>query len=301
MPDFERLLPPLATLVSFEAAFRHRNFTRAAEELFLSQASISRRIRELEADLGVTLFERHRYDVIPTAEAVILADSVRHALLELSSTADHLRQSGLGTKSLTVLSDPALASVWVAPILGEFQRSHPDIKIRVIASCESTETTAEKFDIGIQYGRAEASSFEVEFIADEAVFPVCSPAFAAQLPNPITTTDLNTLPLLHVEYSDPSWTTWHDLLDQPAADGTGNGMVFTSYHGCLDYAEKGDGVALGWERSVQARINAGSLVRIPGITKPKAGVINAYLPTHIAANPHAPEFLTLLKDTLALE
>lgn len=302
MADFDRLLPPLATLVSFEAAFRHRNFTRAAKEIYLSQASVSRRIRELETDLGIKLFERHRYDVTPTAAAEVLAASVRLSLTELSSTADQLRQSARGTTSLTVLSDPALASVWVAPILGEYQRNHPELKIRVIASCESTETTKEQFDIGLQYGRSEESSFTVEFIADEAVFPVCSPSFASRLPTRVTIADLAQSPLLHVDYSDSGWTTWQDIfsMDGAAEPNHDQSMVFTSYHLCLDVAERGEGVALGWERSVNPRLEAGTLVRIPGITMQKAGVINAYLPNHTATNLHAPEFLALLKDTLAL-
>lgn len=309
MAEFDRLLPPLATLVSFEAAFRHRNFTRAAEELYLSQASVSRRIRELETDLGVKLFERHRYDVTPTPEAELLAASVRLSLAELSSTADSLRRRARGADSLTVLSDPSLASVWVAPILGEYQRKHPELKIRVIASCESTETTSEEFDIGLQYGRSEESSFTVECIADEAVFPVCSPSFAARLPTPATPADLARLPLLHVEYADPSWATWQDVLSPDDLLSTDDGgepdhdqaMVFTSYHFCLDVAERGEGVALGWERSVKLRLDAGTLVRIPGVTLDNAGVINAYLPRRTATNPHAPEFLTLLKNTFALE
>lgn len=304
MADFDRLLPPLATLVAFEAAFRHQNFTRAAEELYLSQASVSRRIRELESDLGVVLFQRHRHDVTPSAEAEELAASVRLSLTELSSTADRLRRRALGINSLTVLSDPSLASVWVAPILGDFQRKHPEVKIRVIASCESTETTREHFDIGLQYGRSEPSSFVVEFIADEAVFPVCSPSFAAGLATPVTRTDLEALPLLHVEYAEhPGWATWQDLLgrvDTGKLDPDKT-MVFNSYHVCLDFAERGEGIALGWERSVKARLDAGTLVRIPGVTKHNAGVINAYLPSSNGGSPHAPEFLALLKSTLALE
>ena len=303
MTEFDRLLPPLATLVSFEAAFRHRNFTRAAEEIYLSQASVSRRIRELETDLGVSLFDRHRHDVTPTAEAEVLAASVRLALSELSSTADQVRRRALETSSLTILSSLSLTSVVIAPILGEFQREHPDLNIRVLSSCEPIETTREEFDIALQYGPRESSSFTVEFIAEEAVFPVCSPSFAARLPEPVTPADLSRMPLLHVDYEDPTWATWQHLaasagVDEPNHD---HDLVFTSYQVCLDVAERGDGVALGWERSVQPRLDEGTLVRIPGITMANAGVINAYLPNHTATNPHAPEFLTLLKNTVKFD
>ena len=301
MAEFDRLLPPLATLVSFEAAFRHSNFTRAADELYLSQASVSRRVRELETNLGVRLFERHRHDVTPTAEAEVLAASVRLALVELASTADVIRQRGLGTTSLTVFSDPSLASAWVAPILGDFQRTHPSVTVRVIASCDSTETTPETFDLALQYGRAEPSSHAVEFIANEAVFPVCSPSFAAELPTEVSPSVLATLPLLHVEYAEPSWATWTDVLDMAQADQPDKTTVFSSYHLSLEYAERGEGIALGWERSVKSHLDAGTLVRIPGITKHNAGVINAYIPSHSSANPNASEFLALMKSKLILD
>lgn len=301
MADFDRLLPPLATLVSFEAAFRHRNFTRAADELYMSQASVSRRIRELEADLGVNLFERHRYDVTPTPEAEILAASVRLSLNELSSTADQLRRQASETNSLTILASLSLTSAIVAPVVASLQRDQPDLNVRVLSLCEPIETTREEFDIALQYGPSESTAYTVEFVTEEAVYPVCSPSFAAQLPTLVTPVDLATLPLLHVEYDDPNWATWQSFLASVDADvpDPGKALVFTSYQVCLDVAERGEGVALGWDRSVRPRLDAGTLVRIPGITLPKAGMINAYLPNHAALHPQAPEFVRLLKNAVA--
>ncbi len=297
MTNFDRLLPPLATLVAFEAAYRHRSFTRAAEEIYTSQATVSRRVRELEVDLGISLFDRHRYDVTPTAAAETLVASVRLSLSELSSTANHLRRRGSENDSLTILASLALTSTMVAPVVSELQRKHPKLNVRVLSWCEPIESTREDFDVAVQYGPSESSRYNVEFIAEEAVFPVCSPSFAARLPLRVTPDDLARLPLLHVEYDDPSWTTWPDFLATAGAqDAECTGaLVFSSYQVCLDLAERGEGVALGWERSVSSRIEAGTLVRVPGIVIPDAGMINAYLPNHPAAHRHALEFLTLLK------
>jgi LysR family glycine cleavage system transcriptional activator len=303
MSDFEQLLPPLATLVPFEAAFRHRNFTRAARELHQSQATVSRRIRELEANLGVALFDRHRYDVTPTADGELLAASVRLSLSELSATADLIRRRALGNDSITVLTSLSLATATIAPVLGEFQRTHPDVNIRVLASDDLVASTDEDFDLALGYGPNESSRFTVEFIADEAVFPVCSPTLAARLPTPVTAADLAVLPLLHVDYVDPGWTTWQDVLASALVGGPGSvkSVVFTSYQVCLDVAERDGGVALGWERSVRPRLDAGTLVRVPDITIPHAGRINAYLPNRTAPNPHAVEFVALLKAVLTDE
>lgn len=301
MSEFEQLLPPLATLVPFEAAFRHRNFTRAARELHQSQATVSRRIRELETDLGVSLFERHRYDVTPTADGELLAASVRLSLSELSSTADLIRRRAIGNDSITILTSLSLATATVAPILGEFQRTHPDVNIRVLASDELVASTDEDFDLALGYGPNESSSFFVEFIAEEAVFPVCSPSFAARLPTPPTPADLARLPLLHVDYDDPGWTTWQDFLASAVVGehSRTKAVVFTSYQVCLDVAERDGGIALGWERSVRSRLEAGTLVRVPDITIQHAGRINAYYPNRTAPNPHAAEFVTRLKEALA--
>ena len=162
MSDLNRRLPPLNALVAFEAAFRHRSFTRAGEELRLSQASVSRRVRELEQDLGVKLFERQRYNVVPTEEGESLASTVRPALRDLAGVADRLRDRGAGADRLTVFSNLAFANALIAPIVGEFQRSHPDVRLHVLATSAAIDTVYEEFDIGLQYHRYAENLFDVE-------------------------------------------------------------------------------------------------------------------------------------------
>ena len=279
----------------FEAAYRLQNFTRAAEEIHFSQATVSRRIAELEADLGVTLFERQRYDVVPTRDAEVLAASVRLALGEISRTTDLLRRRS-DTLSMTIFSDLSLATSLVAPVLGDFQRANPELNIRTLSSYEPIETTMEDFDVGLQYWRSGPNPYDAVPIADDSVYPVCSPGFADRLPADLSATDLRELPLLHVAYDNKDWTDWPQFLasfdiDSPSRT---DGMTFTSYQVCLDVAERGEGVALGWARSVQSRIDAGLLVALTDLTMPHPNAINAYLPKNRSIPPHVRAFISLL-------
>jgi len=290
-------LPPLATLVPFEAAYRLQNFTRAAEELHFSQTTVSRRVAELEADLGVTLFERQRYDVVPTRDAEVLAASVRLALGEIYRTTDLLRRR-TDPSSMTIFSDLSLATSLVAPVLGDFQRANPELKIRVLSSYEPIETTKEDFDVGLQYWRSGPNPYDVEPIAGDSVYPVCSPEFADRLPAELSAANLRELPLLHVAYDNKAWTDWSQFLASFDTDSPSrtDGMTFTSYQVCLDVAERGEGVALGWARSVQPRIDAGLLVALTDLTMPHANAINAYLPKNRATPPHVRAFISSLTN-----
>lgn len=309
----DRQLPPLATLVPFEAAYRLASFTRAAEELYTSQATISRRVRELEADLGVVLFERNRYDVTPTEAAEVLASSVRLSLTELAATAERLRRPGPGGATFTLRVSQSLAAAVVGPLLGRLNRHHPQVNVQVLSSCEPIETSRQVFDLALQYGACEPETgqldrYGVEFVAAEAVFPVCGPALAEALSGTFDVGRAADLPLLHVDYDDPTWPTWPTVL-RDEGDNAGSRVVticdddrslsFSSYQVCLDMAEQGRGIALGWAHSVTPRLEAGALVRLAGPTVTAAATINAYRPKHGDPHPLAEEVLAVVRETLS--
>ena len=277
MSEWPHRLPPLGTLVPFEAAARHRNFTAAARELHYSQATVSRRIAELEAALGVSLFRRRRHDVEPTPEAAVLLAAVQAAFGDLGQAADDLRRQAAEPTSITVFTDIALAATVVAPTLGDFHRDHPSTRVRVVSSFEPIEATSDPFDVGLGYERGLPTSLVVEPIAGDRLFPVCSPELFETLPTTMTPDDLVDHPLLHVDYDEPAWGGWSEFISALGGHASvPDGVVFTSYQVCLDVAEQGDGIALGWERTVQPRLDAGRLVRIEGLTEERPAAINAY-------------------------
>ncbi|MEM9565501.1 MAG: LysR family transcriptional regulator [Actinomycetota bacterium] len=300
MPDFDRLLPPMATLVVFEAAHRLQSFTRAGQELHLSQATVSRRVRELERDLGVRLFDRNRYDVTPTDEADTLAASVRLSLSELSSTAEGLRRRAHQRDSLTVLTSLSLTAAIVAPAVRELQQHHPTLDVRVLSACEPIERSGEVFDVAIQYGGRTARGYAVDVVASESVYPVCAPALAAGLPSPVDAAGVARLPLLNVDDGDPSWPTWSSFLSRFGVDRIDGGptLVVTSYQVGLDLAERGEGVVLGWDRSVEPRLIAGSLVRVSDLAVDDVAMINAYVPERAVPHPQVDELVGLVRSRL---
>ncbi|MGI9616205.1 MAG: LysR substrate-binding domain-containing protein [Acidimicrobiales bacterium] len=118
-----------------------------------------------------------------------------------------------------------------------------------------------------------------------------------RLPSDPTAADLLALPLLHVDYGEPSWTDWPHFLAHHRTEAPEilEGLTFTSYVVCLDVAERGEGIAIGWQRTVQPRLDAGRLVRVPGLTMPLPNAINAYRPRASKPRTVVDELIALLK------
>ena len=223
------------------------------------------------------------------------------SLNELASAAEKLRVHADGAESLTIFSDMSLGNALVAPCVGEFQRINPHLRLRILSSYEPIESVRDDFDIGLQYGRWAEDRFSIEPIADDVIFPVCSPALASDLPEPATPVDIARQPLLHLVDVGRKWPDWRSFLaffrlKEPRPI---EGLVFNSYQICLDVAEQGEGIALGWGRSVRDRLAAGRLVRIAGLSMPLADVVNVYRRKQANPNPTANQFVDLLRAKIA--
>ena len=194
----------------------------------------------------------------------------------------------------------SLTAAVLNPIIGDLQQRFPELQIRVVSSFEPLELDEEPFDLGLQYGRNRVSSFDVEPIADEQVYPVCSPELLEHLPEHPTIEDLLGQQLLHVDYGEPAWIGWAEFLAELGRTSTDPlaGPVFSTYVVVLDLAERGEGIALGWGHTAKPRIEAGRLVRIPGLTIDIADALLAYRP--VGHQPWAPvdDLLEILRRSL---
>src|SRR5918998_5790517 len=159
-------LPPLDLLVGFEAAARHLSFTKAGEELFLTQSAVSRQMKELEDQLGVELFQRrHRALVLTDAGRQFYA-SAAQVLTTMRAATDRLRAQ-VGKKALSVTTTHSFASLWLIPRLAGFTRAHPGVDVRITAETRVQDLDRDGLDVAIRHGPASlAGSNAVKLIAD---------------------------------------------------------------------------------------------------------------------------------------
>lgn len=175
----KRVLPSLTALAAFESAARHASFTRAGEELGLTQSAVSRQVAYLERFLGVRLFERVRRRVILTEAGTAYATKVRAALNRAEAATIEVLASKNGRRALHICSLTTFASHWLMPRLKFFVEQNPDISLQLSSYHHRTfEDVAADVDVAIHYGEASWPDGLVDKLMDEELVPMCSPEYA---------------------------------------------------------------------------------------------------------------------------
>jgi LysR family transcriptional regulator, glycine cleavage system transcriptional activator len=233
-----RRLPPLNALKAFEAAARHVSFTRAAEELCVTQGAVSHQVKALELELGVKLFNRERQQLIITAAGREYLTVVRDALDQIAMGTERLvqRQS---SGALTVSTSPDFAAKWLVHRLGRFAEAHPGIDLRVSATMHQVDFVREDVDIAVRHGDGHWPGLHATRLCAEQLFAVCSPAFAFNLRRP---RDVLKLPLLHLD-DRTAWTAWFDAAGVTGVDAI-HGPMLNRASMLIDAAVDGHGIAL---------------------------------------------------------
>lgn len=242
-------LPPLELLPAFEAAARTLSFTRAGQELFLTQSAVSRQIKALEAHFGCPLFERLTRALRLTPEGEELYRVATDVLARLHVAGERLRGGG-GPRTLTLTTTPGFASLWLIPRLPGLMKAHPRIDVRIAASNDLVNLERSLIDLAIRYSSSDATPRGAVSLFGEEVFPVCSPALAQDDERPLRTPrDLARHVLLHLDYPQGrgtwlDWDTWLAALG--VADLAPAGALhFSQYDQMIHAAIAGQGVALG--------------------------------------------------------
>ena len=257
-----RRLPPLNALRAFEAAARHLNFSRAAEELSVTPGAVSQQIQNLEDYVGEALFKRTPKGLLLTDGAQIALPALREAFDRLAEAAAMLT-AAIDGRRLTVSVAPSFAAKWLVPRLGRFEAVHPEVDVWVSAGLELVDFTGGEVDIAIRYGSGRYTGLEVHRMMQETVIAVASPDFLKAHPLSALN-DLSGQVLLHdgspdADESCPDWTMWLAARGVKGIDGS-RGPRFNQSSLVIEAAVGGRGIALAKRALAQADLDAGRLV-----------------------------------------
>jgi LysR family glycine cleavage system transcriptional activator len=260
--DTRRRLPPLNALRAFEAAARHLNFSRAADELSVTPGAVSQQIQNLEDYIGGPLFKR-------TPRGLLLTDTAQTALPALRDAFDNLAEAAalltaqVEGRRLTITAAPSFAAKWLVPRLGRFEAAYPQVDVWLSADMDLVDFGAGEVDVAIRYGAGPYPGLESVRLMRETVVPVMSPDLMAT--NPVTAPrDLAGHVLLHdgspdADESCPDWLMWLAARGVKSIDAT-RGPRFNQSSLVIEAAVGGRGVALAKRALAQDDLDAGRLV-----------------------------------------
>lgn len=249
-----RRLPNLNAVRAFDAAARHQSFSRAADELAVTHAAVSRHVKNLEADLGVKLFERRHRQVALTTAGARYAETVAEALMLISLDAGS--QAARGARGKVIIeADSDLALLWLVPRLDQDMLDAHGIELELRAYAEPPRTIAPDTDLALTWGPIEAPGFSRQPFLSFTTFPVCAPEKAAD----IRTHGLAGRKLIH----DRSFGRWDEMLkrERGSLDAAGGHIIFHRTYLCLEAAARGLGIAIGDDVTAGAMLREGRLVR----------------------------------------
>jgi len=253
-----RRVPNLNALKAFEAAARHESFTRAAEELSVTQGAVSQQVKALEADLGLKLFTREPRRLVITRAGRDYLAVVRDALDRIADGTERLLQlQNAGT--LTVSTSPNFAAKWLVHRLGRFVEQHPEIDLRVSATLHHIDFAREDIDLAVRHSDGNLPALHATQLWREELFAVCSPALLRSGPPLRRPADLAQHTLLHLD-SRHDWSKWLDVAGVSDAD-LSRGPVLNQASMVIDAAVAGQGVALTRTALAAWDLIAGRLVR----------------------------------------
>ncbi|AEF56009.1 LysR substrate-binding domain-containing protein [Marinomonas posidonica] len=240
-----RYIPSSTALKCFEASVRHLSFTKAAEELHLTQSAVSRQIRNLEEFLSRDLFIRLNKRLVLTGtgaayykEVVPLLDRMENASLRMLHREDE-------KTTLTLSALPTLASYWLMPLLAEFQRLHPQFQIKVRSLDDAAKIDPDAVDVILHYGGDHWPRAVSHQLLREDVLAVCSPLLLERVDaskSAWQVGDVTQFPFLHLSSRINAWPDW--MVSQGLASGSFAGASFAHFHMLLEAAKNSMGVAI---------------------------------------------------------
>ncbi|MEJ1996006.1 MAG: LysR substrate-binding domain-containing protein [Limibacillus sp.] len=261
MESLRRLIPSANALLAFEAAARLGSFTRAGQEMGVSQAAVSYAIRQLEEALGVALFLRRHRRVELTESGERFFNDVALGLSHIRRSAEEIRRDR-DESHVTLSLSTAFASYWIVPRLSDFRRRHPEIDLRLQTTDKDVDLAAEGISLGIRRGRSGMwPGCGEALFTQERVQAVCAPGYLSEAGPFDDLAALTRAKLIHLEEPfrpRPSWPEWFASHGQTFED-RGEGLRLNDYALVIQAAFEGQGVALGWRHLVDDLMRRGFL------------------------------------------
>src|SRR5262252_5515268 len=248
-----RKLPFLNGIRAFEAAARSESFAKAAGELHVTPAAISRMVQLLEQRIGVPLFERKANRLTLTAAGRAYQAGLTPILDQLALLTAQVAALA-GSRVLTIGVGPTFATRWLIPRLADLQKSAPDVEVR-FATGGATVPYNDEWTCGIRLGDGNWPGFSAERLFTAELRPVCAPALARRLRRP---DDLRNVTLLRVAHAEDDWPRWFKALELGRVRA--RGPEFEYYGQALQAAADGVGVAMGIRPYLDDDLAAGRLV-----------------------------------------
>ena len=297
-------LPPLAAVRAFEAAGRHENFSRAAEELGMTQAGISYQVRQLEDRVGKPLFVREKGRVRRSEAGQRLLPAVSGGFAGIADAFDALREDD--AEILSVNAAMSIGGAWLSARIGRFQMRHPDIAVRLSLSNDLVDLARGNIDVAIRSGRGQWDGLRADFLFRQHFAPVCSPAFCSA--NAIERPE----DLLRVERLAPNDSLWAGWFAQVGIETPPprQGVVLDSQLQEANAIQGGFGVAMMTPMYWRAELDSGRLVQlfdplyVPGPRPGHAQWLNAQWLVHPESRVGVRKierFREWIREELALE
>ncbi|MEQ8284807.1 transcriptional regulator GcvA [Thalassospira sp.] len=296
-------LPPLQSLRAFDAAARHLSFTRAAEELFVTQGAISQQVRQLEDYLGFKLFHRLPRQIHLTEEGVQLAHATSAGFSRISDEIERLMLvEETGVVTVSVLQ--SFAVKWLVPRLGHFREAYPDIDVRIHADDRMVDLRTEGIDLAVRFGNGKYPNLNCEMLMRDESFPVCSPAYLAAHPTLCEPSDIAGHQLLHdatAIIDHPHAADWEFWLDGVGASGVdvSRGLRFNSGDMVIQAALMGQGIGMARTSLAALDLKVGNLVRPFPQTVASNGAYYLVYPEEHLRRPRVQAFVNWLKNEVA--
>lgn len=260
-----RTFPGIRSLRTFEAAGRHLNFTRAAEEVGLTPAAVSHQIKELEDQLGFTLFVRTSRSTQLTPGGALLLEAAAESLDLLRRATARARRLTRTSEQLRVSLTARFATHWLLPRLPKFRMQHPGLKLSFDVSDELRDFALDDIDLAIRFGSGRYPGLQAERLFDTLIVPVCCPSLLDDGPPLREPRDLLAHTLCHVDCETegavwPDWARWMAAAGVEGFDAS-NCVAFEDTSHVVQAVLEGGAVGLADRAMVARELEQGLLVQ----------------------------------------